>query len=85
MTVTPEEVCRDSPINAFWNNATATPDQSVINSISLSPLLAFVIAGAIASVFNIICILIFVTKKVMGFLDNKLTSVLSKIFFQYWI
>jgi hypothetical protein len=58
------ETCRNLPINAYWNNATATPDQSVINAGSLSPFLAYIIAGAIASVFNIICILIFVTKKV---------------------
>jgi hypothetical protein len=56
--------CRDSPENAYWNNATATPDQALINAALLPPWLAYSVVGAVTSVFNSICILIFMTEKV---------------------
>jgi hypothetical protein len=58
--------CRDSPINAYYNNATDTPDQSsvALSGSQLGPFLAYAVAGGVASVFNIICIFIFVSKKV---------------------
>jgi hypothetical protein len=58
--------CDHSPINAYYNNATATPNQSsaALSGSLLGPFLAYAIAGGVASVFNIICILIFITKKV---------------------
>uniref|UniRef100_A0A914X3G4 G-protein coupled receptors family 1 profile domain-containing protein n=1 Tax=Plectus sambesii TaxID=2011161 RepID=A0A914X3G4_9BILA len=55
--------CRDNAQNAYWNNETAKPDQSIANASLLPALLAYVIAGGIASTFNILCILTFVTKK----------------------
>jgi hypothetical protein len=61
--------CRDSPINEYYNNATDTPNQALINASALTPYLTFAIVGAVAFVSNIICILIFMTKKV----DKKQT------------
>ncbi len=64
--------CRDSPINAYWNNATDTPDQTLPPNAALLPaFLSYVIVGGIASVINIFCILIFITKKVRFMLTPK--------------
>uniref|UniRef100_A0A914UVD3 G-protein coupled receptors family 1 profile domain-containing protein n=1 Tax=Plectus sambesii TaxID=2011161 RepID=A0A914UVD3_9BILA len=55
--------CRDHPSNAYWNNATNQPDQSIANAPVLPGFLTYSVAGATSSIFNIICILIFITKK----------------------
>uniref|UniRef100_A0A914XQC7 G-protein coupled receptors family 1 profile domain-containing protein n=1 Tax=Plectus sambesii TaxID=2011161 RepID=A0A914XQC7_9BILA len=55
--------CRDSPENAYWNSATNTPDQSVIFARLALSQLFYVVTGAIASVFNMVCIVVFVTRK----------------------
>uniref|UniRef100_A0A914UR79 G-protein coupled receptors family 1 profile domain-containing protein n=1 Tax=Plectus sambesii TaxID=2011161 RepID=A0A914UR79_9BILA len=53
--------CSDK--NAYWNNKTYPPDQSAFNVDLLPALLAYSLCGAFASIFNIVCILTFVTKK----------------------
>uniref|UniRef100_A0A914X6E5 G-protein coupled receptors family 1 profile domain-containing protein n=1 Tax=Plectus sambesii TaxID=2011161 RepID=A0A914X6E5_9BILA len=55
--------CRDHPSNAYWNNATNQPDQSIANAPVLPGFLIYTVAGAISSIFNITCILTFITKK----------------------
>uniref|UniRef100_A0A914WAS3 G-protein coupled receptors family 1 profile domain-containing protein n=1 Tax=Plectus sambesii TaxID=2011161 RepID=A0A914WAS3_9BILA len=49
--------------NAYWNNDTNPPDQAALNGALLPALLAYSVCGAFASIFNIICILTFATKK----------------------
>uniref|UniRef100_A0A914X308 G-protein coupled receptors family 1 profile domain-containing protein n=1 Tax=Plectus sambesii TaxID=2011161 RepID=A0A914X308_9BILA len=57
--------CRASPTNAYWNNFSNPnlPEQSIGNATLLPAFLAYAIVGAVASVFNVICILVFLTKK----------------------
>uniref|UniRef100_A0A914WSC8 G-protein coupled receptors family 1 profile domain-containing protein n=1 Tax=Plectus sambesii TaxID=2011161 RepID=A0A914WSC8_9BILA len=55
--------CRDHPSNAYWNNATYQQDQSIVNGPVMPAFLTYSVVGAISSIFNIICILIFITKK----------------------
>uniref|UniRef100_A0A914WDV1 G-protein coupled receptors family 1 profile domain-containing protein n=1 Tax=Plectus sambesii TaxID=2011161 RepID=A0A914WDV1_9BILA len=49
--------------NAYWDNETYPPDQSVATAGLLPAFLTYSICGGFASVFNIICILVFLTKK----------------------
>uniref|UniRef100_A0A914X0B0 G-protein coupled receptors family 1 profile domain-containing protein n=1 Tax=Plectus sambesii TaxID=2011161 RepID=A0A914X0B0_9BILA len=57
--------CRDHPTNAYWNNASNPnlPVQSVVNADLLTAFFTYAVVGAIASLFNIVCILVFLTKK----------------------
>uniref|UniRef100_A0A914UZ41 Uncharacterized protein n=1 Tax=Plectus sambesii TaxID=2011161 RepID=A0A914UZ41_9BILA len=49
--------------NAYWDNKTYQPHQSVATAGLLPAFPTNSICGGIASVFNIICILVFLTKK----------------------
>uniref|UniRef100_A0A914XF03 Uncharacterized protein n=1 Tax=Plectus sambesii TaxID=2011161 RepID=A0A914XF03_9BILA len=57
--------------NAYWDNETNPPDQSVVTAGLLPAFLTYSIRGGIASVFNIVCILVFLTKK---FAQKRMTS-----------
>uniref|UniRef100_A0A914WAZ4 G-protein coupled receptors family 1 profile domain-containing protein n=1 Tax=Plectus sambesii TaxID=2011161 RepID=A0A914WAZ4_9BILA len=49
--------------NAYWDSKTNPSDQSVVTAGLLPAFLTYSICGGIASVFNIVCILVFLTKK----------------------
>jgi hypothetical protein len=57
--------CGNNTQNVYWNNKTATPNQALLEASLLPALRSYMIFGAIASVFNVICILTFLTKKVI--------------------